>query len=102
MEFAGRLEAGQIKIRGQRLELAEVEAALVRTGTVSHAAVAYVKPNDGRDPYLMAYVVPGTTDFEDPARALPVELSQLEIGEKSDVLDAWKEVYDDMYSVKDM
>ncbi|KAJ6621333.1 hypothetical protein B0H10DRAFT_1911013 [Mycena sp. CBHHK59/15] len=54
--FAGRRGVGQVKIRGQRLELTEVEEGLVRTGLVSHAAVAYVKLGD-REPYLTAYAV---------------------------------------------
>ncbi|TRM57264.1 hypothetical protein BD626DRAFT_515595 [Schizophyllum amplum] len=45
MQFERRLQAGQIKIRGQRLELAEVEAVIVSTC-------------DGRSPYLAAFVVP--------------------------------------------
>ncbi|KAL1717559.1 hypothetical protein EV715DRAFT_202849 [Schizophyllum commune] len=54
IQFERRLNAGQVKIRGQRLELAEVEAALVRTGLVADAAVACVKEGD---PYLVAFVV---------------------------------------------
>ncbi|KAL1741985.1 hypothetical protein HDZ31DRAFT_44259 [Schizophyllum fasciatum] len=54
IQFERRLNAGQIKIRGQRLELAEVEAAIVRTGLIVDAAVACVKEGD---PYLTAFVV---------------------------------------------
>ncbi|TRM67083.1 hypothetical protein BD626DRAFT_566124 [Schizophyllum amplum] len=54
IQFERRLNAGQVKIRGQRLELAEVEAAVVRTGLVVDAAVACVKEGD---PYLTAFVV---------------------------------------------
>ncbi|KAI5891092.1 acetyl-CoA synthetase-like protein [Schizophyllum commune H4-8] len=54
IQFERRLNAGQVKIRGQRLELAEVEAAIVRTGLVADAAVACVKEGD---PYLVAFVV---------------------------------------------
>ncbi|KAK7036437.1 hypothetical protein VNI00_011634 [Paramarasmius palmivorus] len=57
LQFEGRASAGQVKIRGQRLELTEVEAACVRTGLVTHAAVAYVKPADSREPYLTSYLV---------------------------------------------
>uniref|UniRef100_A0A0W0FVH0 Carrier domain-containing protein n=1 Tax=Moniliophthora roreri TaxID=221103 RepID=A0A0W0FVH0_MONRR len=57
LQFEGRAQSGQVKIRGQRLELTEVEAACVRTGLVTHAAVAYVKPTDGREPYLTSYFV---------------------------------------------
>ncbi|KAL1682992.1 hypothetical protein EV122DRAFT_273971 [Schizophyllum commune] len=60
MQFERRLQSGQIKIRGQRLELAEVESAIVGTRLAKDAAVVYVKPTDGRSPYLAAFVVPAT------------------------------------------
>lgn len=56
MQFEGRVTSGQVKIRGQRLELAEVESALVRTGLVADAAVLYVKPVTS-EPHLSAYIV---------------------------------------------
>lgn len=58
MQFEGRVTSGQVKIRGQRLELAEVEASLVRTGLVADAAVLYAKPIE-REPHLSAYIVTG-------------------------------------------
>ncbi|KAG7090924.1 NRPS protein [Marasmius oreades] len=57
LQFEGRLKAGQVKIRGQRLEMTEVEAACVRSGLVTHAAVAFVKPTDGREAYLASFLV---------------------------------------------
>ncbi|KAF9268785.1 acetyl-CoA synthetase-like protein [Marasmius fiardii PR-910] len=57
LQFEGRRQAGQVKIRGQRLELTEVEAACVRSGLVTHAAVVFVKPTDGREAYLTSYLV---------------------------------------------
>ncbi|VDB83186.1 unnamed protein product [Peniophora sp. CBMAI 1063] len=60
MQFEGRVTSGQVKIRGQRLELAEVEAAIVRTGLVADAAVLHVKPEVG-EPHLSAYIVPDKT-----------------------------------------
>ncbi|KAI5892016.1 acetyl-CoA synthetase-like protein [Schizophyllum commune H4-8] len=62
MQFERRSQSGQIKIRGQRLELAEVESAIVGTRLVKNAAVVYVKPTDGRSPYLAAFIVPVEPD----------------------------------------
>ncbi|MFG1779686.1 amino acid adenylation domain-containing protein [Micromonospora sp. NPDC049048] len=56
LEFLGRRD-GQVKIQGHRVELAEVEAALVRLPDVQSAAVAAVGPRDGQR-QLVAYLVP--------------------------------------------
>ncbi|EKM50753.1 uncharacterized protein PHACADRAFT_55862, partial [Phanerochaete carnosa HHB-10118-sp] len=57
LRFVGRMDTGQTKIRGQRLELGEVEATVLRTGLVADAGVSYHKPTDSGDPSLVAYVV---------------------------------------------
>ncbi|EKM50764.1 uncharacterized protein PHACADRAFT_104936 [Phanerochaete carnosa HHB-10118-sp] len=57
LQFTGRMNAGQIKIRGQRLELGEIEAAILRTELVTAAGVSYHKPTDGNNPSLIAYIV---------------------------------------------
>ncbi|EKM50740.1 uncharacterized protein PHACADRAFT_104143 [Phanerochaete carnosa HHB-10118-sp] len=57
LQFMGRMDAGQIKISGQRLELGEIEATILRTGHVADAGVSYYKPTDTGDPSLVAYVV---------------------------------------------
>ena len=54
LEFVGRVD-DQVKIRGVRVELGEVEAALVRLAGVGHAAVAV--HGEGVDRRLVAYVV---------------------------------------------
>lgn len=76
--FYGRIGAGQVKIRGQRLELAEVEAALVQTGLVAQAGVVYVKIDD-REPYLTAYAVhrAGATGLVQPREVLRLFKTQV-------------------------
>jgi acyl carrier protein len=56
LEFAGRAD-GQLKIRGFRVEPAEVEAAIASDSGVSQAAVAPWDAADGTR-HLVAYVVP--------------------------------------------
>ncbi|HZF11552.1 MAG TPA: amino acid adenylation domain-containing protein, partial [Thermoanaerobaculia bacterium] len=55
LEFVGRRD-GQVKIRGSRVELADVEAALLRHPGVQAAVV--VANADGASSQLAAYVVP--------------------------------------------
>jgi amino acid adenylation domain-containing protein len=62
IEFIGR-DDGQVKLRGFRIELAEVEAQLLRHPGVREAAVLVHKNTTG-DRYLVAYVTPRET----PAR----------------------------------
>ncbi|GJE93807.1 hypothetical protein PsYK624_099690 [Phanerochaete sordida] len=95
LHFVGRMNAGQVKIRGQRLELGEVESTLVRSGLVASAAVSYHKPA-GADASLVAYVVldrlekGGEQAKEEGADAV------------TKVMDTWKNMYDDMYSKHDL
>ncbi|MEU6212637.1 amino acid adenylation domain-containing protein [Streptomyces sp. NPDC047023] len=55
LEFLGRSD-GQIKLRGHRIELGEVEAALLEHPSVTDVAVV-VRDADGPAPRLVAYVV---------------------------------------------
>lgn len=56
VEFAGR-EDDQVKVRGFRVELGEVEAALRLHPTVSDVAVS-LRADGGREARLVGYVVP--------------------------------------------
>ncbi|WP_067820582.1 non-ribosomal peptide synthetase [Actinomadura kijaniata] len=74
IEFLGRLDR-QVKIRGHRIELGEVEAALDRAPGVRHAVALSVRGPDDR-PRLVAYLVaadprgrPSDDDLVDHLRA---------------------------------
>ena len=66
LEFHGRRD-GQVKVRGFRVELGEVEAALSEHPALQAAAVAAI-PGDGGDARLVAFVV-GRAGREAPAAA---------------------------------
>jgi non-ribosomal peptide synthetase-like protein len=58
IEFAGRAD-GQVKLRGLRVELGEIESALLRDASV-RAAACVLCESAGGDPQLVGYVVPGS------------------------------------------
>jgi amino acid adenylation domain-containing protein len=62
--FCGRVDS-QVKIRGNRVELGEVERKLVEFPGVS-AAAAVVRQQAEGDPVLVAFIVlePGTSDYD--------------------------------------
>ena len=64
--FAGRADL-QVKLRGFRIELAEIEAALARHPAVREAVVLLRDDLPG-GPGLVAFVVPGAAGAADPAR----------------------------------
>jgi acyl carrier protein len=65
LEFLGRLDE-QVKVRGHRVELGEIEAVLARHQRVKHAVVALV------DEQLVGYIVPSSEHVEDDALAAHV------------------------------
>ncbi|WP_051856245.1 non-ribosomal peptide synthetase [Streptomyces sp. NRRL B-1347] len=88
VRYAGRSDH-QVKIRGQRVELGEIEAALSAHPTVGQAAVAVV---DGR---LVAYVLPvgdlpaDDTTAEDLRAHLAAELPAHMVPSAFLTLDSW-------------
>ncbi|WP_282781715.1 non-ribosomal peptide synthetase, partial [Nocardia sp. CC201C] len=67
LEFVGRGD-GQVKVRGQRLEPGEVEAALTDLAGIDRAVVLVHTPADGDGARLVAYVVADPGHRPDPAR----------------------------------
>lgn len=59
LEYLGRLDH-QVKIRGHRVELGEIEAALLSHGSIAQAAVTTAER--GPEKVLVAYYVPTGTD----------------------------------------
>ncbi len=91
LEFLGRSDH-QVKVRGFRIELAEIEAVLRQHPKVQAAVVLAraLSPRDGSTPdlHLIAYVV--GTAAETPAAS-----------EDSQALDGWRMVFDEVYAQED-
>jgi amino acid adenylation domain-containing protein len=66
LEFAGRTDE-QVKVRGYRVELAEVDAALARQPGVAQAAAALRRTAGGTRGRLIGYVTAGPGAKLDPA-----------------------------------
>lgn len=62
IDYLGRAD-NQIKLRGHRIELEEIESVLLKSTQLKGAVVDYIKPeSEHSEPYLRAYLVPQSPD----------------------------------------
>lgn len=76
MEFFGRID-GQVKIKGHRIEIGEIEVALGGHSSVTDAVVIVQQaqqPSEGRDQQLLAYVTTSSEFSEDEKHRIQEEL----------------------------
>ncbi|KAG8528559.1 NRPS [Bacidia gigantensis] len=92
LEFLGRLVYNQVKVRGQRLEVDEVEANIVKATQIGNVAVAYYRGEYQRNGALLGYLVPGSNS---------PYWQHLERDE-SVVVETWEEYYDVAYTTDDI
>jgi natural product biosynthesis luciferase-like monooxygenase protein len=85
LEFLGRRD-NQIKLRGHRIELAEIESAIRASALVAEAA-AMVHPDAAGEPQLCAYVIPAAA-----------EVTQLAPQASTEHLSTWQALWDRTYS----
>ncbi|MFC9993475.1 amino acid adenylation domain-containing protein [Nocardia sp. NPDC127526] len=74
LDYRGRADL-QVKLRGMRVELGEIEAAVAAAPGVAHAVA--VRAGDGPDAFLAAYVVPHPDHSLDPAAVTAVAAERL-------------------------
>lgn len=74
IEYLGRVDT-QVKVRGYRIELAEIESALLHHPGVREAAVV-VRPDDSGEPTLVAYLVSAVGATAPSPQALMTRLRQ--------------------------
>nr|MDT0522331.1 AMP-binding protein [Streptomyces sp. DSM 41633] len=80
LECLGRADA-QIKLRGQRLELGEIENTLLACPQVTRAAAAVHRGSTGVD-HLVGYIALEQTSTAD---------------HDAEVVDQWQDIYDELY-----
>jgi natural product biosynthesis luciferase-like monooxygenase protein len=85
LEFLGRRDS-QVKLRGHRIELGEVESAIRKSPLVAEAAAA-LHPDAAGEPQLCAYVVPAAA-----------EVTQLAPQASAEHLSTWQVHWEQTYS----
>lgn len=80
LEYLGRADA-QVKLRGQRLELGEIENTLLACPQVARAAAAVHRGSTGVD-HLVGYIALEQTSTDD---------------HDAEVVDQWQDIYDELY-----
>ena len=63
IEYLGRVDF-QVKLRGQRIELEEIESVIRQHSTITGAVVA-VKEDSNKSQFLVGYITPDTVDTTD-------------------------------------
>ncbi|WNM39240.1 amino acid adenylation domain-containing protein [Micromonospora halotolerans] len=87
LDFHGRADH-QVKIRGNRVELGEVENVLRGTAGVADAVVVVVREGEG-EPHLVGYLTPATVDVERVAKRLRHRLPDYAVPHRWVSLDAF-------------
>ncbi len=88
LEYLGRIDQ-QVKIRGHRIEIGEIEATINEHSGVDNSLVT-IKKGNMEETSLVAYVIP-KTDTESIS-------SMQEINENIEQVEQWEEVFNGVYS----
>ncbi len=100
IQFLGRMDH-QVKIRGHRVELGEVEAALLQHDQIHNAAVIATPDPSGSQQlvgYLVAQSKPSSNSvLSSDSASAPKQLDATTTNEK-EIVDQWKTLWDDAYS----
>jgi amino acid adenylation domain-containing protein len=87
IDFIGRMDR-QVKVRGYRIELTEIETVIRQSESVSHAAVV-VREDTAGDKRIVAYVVPRAS-WEGAEPEAKQEYTDQQVTE-------WQSVFEDLY-----